>query len=266
MTADRDQDYGGIALLNKYLNPWGPATAPPTGGSSIGFTGRWIFEGADEVKLLGTVTGSASGTADQIGSVTIVVPAGGSAPRTVTDFICPTQLPVGVITTTTTPGDFDQCAAAASRRLNQQFQLNIRTSPVPMSGWEATCRSSSGTASARAPSRSADRNAAQRVGRRSRTWSRPVLAPHSGIKCAGIWSGDQVKQANWRVVEQQLEYGRTTIARRFTPPPTALQDRADVPADAKAAIYRLTSVVAANAQATAHGFSTFSLPLPVKIG
>jgi uncharacterized membrane protein len=39
-----------------------------------------------------------------------------------------------------------------------------------------------------------------------------------------------------------------------------------VPANAKAAIYRLTSKVAANNHTTKHGFATFSLPLPVVLG
>jgi hypothetical protein len=39
-----------------------------------------------------------------------------------------------------------------------------------------------------------------------------------------------------------------------------------VPANAKAGILRLTSKVAANKHSTKHGFTTFSLPLPVALG
>ncbi len=69
------------------------------------------------------------------------------------------------------------------------------------------------------------------------------------------------------VVEQQLECGKTTIAKTFTPPAGGrFHITLTVPANAKAAIYRLKSKVAANAHATKHGFTTFSLPLPVALG
>jgi len=69
------------------------------------------------------------------------------------------------------------------------------------------------------------------------------------------------------VVEQQLECGKTTIAKTFTPPASGRFDiTVTVPANAKAGIFRLTSKVAANKHATSHGFTTFSLPLPVALG
>jgi hypothetical protein len=68
-------------------------------------------------------------------------------------------------------------------------------------------------------------------------------------------------------VEQQFECGKTTIAKTFTPPASGRFDiTLTVPANAKAAIYRLTSKIAANKHATKHGFTTFSLPLPVALG
>lgn len=68
------------------------------------------------------------------------------------------------------------------------------------------------------------------------------------------------------VVEQQLECGRTTIAKRFTPAANGrFKITLTVPANARAAIYRLTSSVAASAHSTAHGFQTFSLPLPATL-
>ena len=39
-----------------------------------------------------------------------------------------------------------------------------------------------------------------------------------------------------------------------------------VPANARAAIFTLKSSVAANAHATRHGFTTYSLPLPAALG
>lgn len=68
-------------------------------------------------------------------------------------------------------------------------------------------------------------------------------------------------------VEQQFECGRSTIAGRFTPAANGrFKITLTVPANAKAAIYRLTSSVAANAHSTTRGFQTFSLPLPVTLG
>jgi hypothetical protein len=69
------------------------------------------------------------------------------------------------------------------------------------------------------------------------------------------------------VVEQQLECGKTTIAKTFTPPSSGrFNITLTVPANAKAGIFRLTSKVAANEHAVTHGFTTFSLPLPVTLG
>ena len=69
------------------------------------------------------------------------------------------------------------------------------------------------------------------------------------------------------VVEQQLECGKTTIAKTFTPAANGrFQITLTVPANAKAGIFRLTSKVAANKHSVTHGFTTFSLPLPVAIG
>jgi len=69
------------------------------------------------------------------------------------------------------------------------------------------------------------------------------------------------------VVEQQLECGKTTVATTFTPPANGRFDiTLTVPANAKAAIFRLTSKVAANKHSVTHGFTTFSLPLPVALG
>jgi hypothetical protein len=68
-------------------------------------------------------------------------------------------------------------------------------------------------------------------------------------------------------VEQQLECGKTTIAKTFTPPASGRFDiTITVPANAKAGIFRLTSKVAANEHSVKHGFTTFSLPLPIALG
>jgi len=69
------------------------------------------------------------------------------------------------------------------------------------------------------------------------------------------------------IVEQQLECGKPAVAKIFTPPANGrFEITLTVPANAKAGIFRLTSKVAANKHATAHGFNTFSLPLPAPLG
>jgi hypothetical protein len=69
------------------------------------------------------------------------------------------------------------------------------------------------------------------------------------------------------LVEEQLECGKTTIAKTFTPPASGrFHITITVPGTARAAIFQLKSKVAANAHATRHGFTTYSLPLPVALG
>jgi hypothetical protein len=69
------------------------------------------------------------------------------------------------------------------------------------------------------------------------------------------------------VVEQQLECGHTTIVKTVTPPKNGVfHITVTVPARARAAIFTLKSKVAANARARRHGFTTYSLPLPVVLG
>lgn len=67
------------------------------------------------------------------------------------------------------------------------------------------------------------------------------------------------------MVEQQLQCGVSKVVQTITPPASG-RFRVTVPANVKAAIYRLRSSVAANTHATKHGFATFSLPLPVVLG
>jgi hypothetical protein len=69
------------------------------------------------------------------------------------------------------------------------------------------------------------------------------------------------------IVEQQLECGKTVVAKTFIPPANGhFNITLTVPANARAGIFRLTSKVAADTHAVKHGFTTFSLPLPVTLG
>ena len=67
-------------------------------------------------------------------------------------------------------------------------------------------------------------------------------------------------------VQQELECGRTTAAKRFTPSASGhFSVSLTVPATAKAGIYRLISSVSVKPGAK-RGFATYSLPLPVILG
>lgn len=68
------------------------------------------------------------------------------------------------------------------------------------------------------------------------------------------------------VVEQELECGKPTVVKKFTPSRNGrYRITLDLPAGTRAAIFRLSSTVAANAHSVTRGFSTYSLPLPVDI-
>jgi hypothetical protein len=69
------------------------------------------------------------------------------------------------------------------------------------------------------------------------------------------------------IVEQQLECGKTTIVKTFTPPASGhYHITLTLAANARGGIFRLASKVAANKHSVKHGFATFSLPLPVTLG
>ncbi len=74
------------------------------------------------------------------------------------------------------------------------------------------------------------------------------------------------KPATEITVEQELECGSTTIVGRFKPSASGrFHITLKVPAIAKAGLYRLQSSVAEK-PGSKHGFSTYSLPLPVILG
>ncbi len=92
-------------------------------------------------------------------------------------------------------------------------------------------------------------------------------ASASTVTLTGRVFGPLTKPTAPIVVEQQLECHKTTIVKKITPPASGLfHITLTVPAGAKAAIYTLKSSVAANTHSTKHGFTTYSLPLPVQIG
>ncbi len=95
----------------------------------------------------------------------------------------------------------------------------------------------------------------------------PLKASGTTVTLTGEVTPPLTKPIAPVTVEQQLECGKTTIAKTFIPPASGrFHITITVPANARAAIFRLTSKVAANKHSTKHGFTTFSLPLPVALG
>lgn len=92
----------------------------------------------------------------------------------------------------------------------------------------------------------------------------PTAAGHI-VTLTGLLAPPLTKPISPIIVEQQLECGKTTMVKRFTPPASGrFRITLTVPDNAKAGIYRLTSKVAQNTHSR-RGFATFSLPLPVVI-
>jgi hypothetical protein len=95
----------------------------------------------------------------------------------------------------------------------------------------------------------------------------PPKANGTTVTLAGIVAPPLTKPIAPILVEEQLQCGRTIIAARVTPPKSGrFRITVTVPAGTTAALYQLKSSVAANAHATRHGFTTYSLQLPVTIG
>jgi DNA-binding beta-propeller fold protein YncE len=95
----------------------------------------------------------------------------------------------------------------------------------------------------------------------------PLKASGTTVTLTGQLTPPLTKPIATVLVEQQLECGKTTIVKTFTPPANGhFHITLTVPANAKAGIFRLTSKVAANKHSVEHGFTTFSLPLPVALG
>jgi hypothetical protein len=95
----------------------------------------------------------------------------------------------------------------------------------------------------------------------------PPTASGTTVTLAGQITPPLTKPIAPVVVEQQLECGKTTIAKTFTPPANGRFDvTVAVPVDARAGIFTLKSKVAANTHSLHHGFTTYSLPLPVSLG
>jgi len=95
----------------------------------------------------------------------------------------------------------------------------------------------------------------------------PLKASGTTVTLTGQVTPPLTKPISPVIVEEQLECGKPTAVKNFTPSTSGRFDiTVTVPASARAAIFRLTTKVAANKHSVKHGFTTFSLPLPVALG
>jgi hypothetical protein len=94
----------------------------------------------------------------------------------------------------------------------------------------------------------------------------PPVASGGAVTLAGQVLPPLTKPVAAVSVQQQLECGKTTIVKRFTPSASGrFHITVQVPAGAKAGIYRLIGSVAVK-PGSKRGFATYSLPLPVILG
>jgi hypothetical protein len=131
---DDEEEYGGIAIFEEYLG------IAQQVAYRVGLSGAWIFEGPNEVKFMGMLIGArftpyahGADSRHPVDALKLVLAPAGTTPRAVTNHICPTQLPTAAITTTKNANDTLMCSGG-SLPLDQQFSLNVQTSPPPSSG------------------------------------------------------------------------------------------------------------------------------------
>jgi hypothetical protein len=72
-------------------------------------------------------------TTSPITAIRVVVPPDGSTPRQVTNYLCPSQLPVAAVESTNNPNDTLACSGG-SLALEERFEFNIRMNPPPTTG------------------------------------------------------------------------------------------------------------------------------------
>jgi hypothetical protein len=136
---DDEEELPGIHVLSAYLGAREPQRMPS--GYRVLFRGSWRFEGPNEVKLIGLLSGASythplahsADSTNPVDAIKVVLPPSGATPRKVTNYICPAQLPAAAITTTSNAGDTLTCSGG-SLTLGQQFSLNVQSSPLPSSG------------------------------------------------------------------------------------------------------------------------------------
>ena len=146
--------YPGIGILNAYLGIKASTPMTPSSTYRLEFKGAWAFAAGstNEVQLTGAFTGTYTGSGSPpststspLSAIRVVLPALGSTPRAVTNYICPSQLPMAAIITTNNANDTLQCSGG-TLPLNQTFSLNVQTSPPPSSGMGGTLFALQGSA------------------------------------------------------------------------------------------------------------------------
>ena len=76
---------------------------------------------------------TAAQTTSPITAIRVVLPPDGATNRQVTNYLCPSQLPVAAVETTNAPNDTLACSGG-SLALEERFSMNIRMNPPPTSG------------------------------------------------------------------------------------------------------------------------------------
>jgi len=140
--ADDEEELGEFEALFEEFLGIGQAGHTPISTYRVGSSAAWSFAGANEVRLIDTFTGAyrwstplshAADSTNPVDAIKVVLPLAGTTARQVTNYICPTQLPTAAITTTNNANDTLTCSGG-SLPLDQQFSLNVQSSPAPSSG------------------------------------------------------------------------------------------------------------------------------------
>jgi hypothetical protein len=109
------------------------AVPPPPPGSTIKGEMGFAHEPGDEVRGTGVFFAEGGSPANPLDAVRVVIPPYGSEDRAITNYICPMQLPNGVISSTTHANDTLTCQGG-SLPLQQEFSMRVRTFPEPSDG------------------------------------------------------------------------------------------------------------------------------------
>ena len=145
-----------VTEQERRCGPGPPEPLPPPPDPILGGFFDWDF-----VRLRDRAEGRALSD-DDAGHVTergdrpdhrvkVVLPPADGTPRAITNMLCPAQLPMAQLLTTTNPNDTLVCSGG-SLPVGTPFNLIVQTSPAPTARWEARC---SGTR--RGPSRGRSR-------------------------------------------------------------------------------------------------------------
>lgn len=125
-----------VTEQERRCGPGPPEPLPPPPDPILGGFFDWDFVSAFEIALKDarfqtTTPGtSQSAVTDPITAVKVVLPPADGTPRAITNMLCPAQLPMAQLLTTTNPNDTLVCSGG-SLPVGTPFNLNVQTSPAP---------------------------------------------------------------------------------------------------------------------------------------